>query len=353
LATLELVRLRKRFSSESGSADTLQGINLKVRSGEQMVLLGPSGCGKTTVLRLVAGLADPEAGDILIDGESVLGVPPERREAVMVFQDHQLIPFLSVAENVAFGLKARRIKRLEIDRRVASTLEQVKLGELGSRMPSELSGGQRQRAALARALVVQPRLLLLDEPLNNLEPELRSELQEQICSLQREFGITSLFVTHDQQEAISVSDRIALMLEGRIRQVGPAQELLNEPADLTVARFFGNENLFAGTKHGTTLQTAWGLLQIPGSTISDGTVTATIRPEAVQIGGAGENTFRATITAARDRGTHMRYAVAMDGGTHLQITSSRDLGAEKGASISIHLPADAIWIMRKKEADDH
>jgi ABC-type Fe3+/spermidine/putrescine transport system ATPase subunit len=269
----------------------------------------------------------------------------------MVFQAHQLIPFLTVGENVAFGLKVRGVSRAEVERRLASALGRVKLEGLAERMPGELSGGQRQRAALARALIVQPRLLLLDEPLNNLEPELRRELQEQICSLQREFGITSLFVTHDQDEAISVSDRIALMLGGRICQVGRAHELLSQPADMAVARFFGNENIFPATKEGLTLRTSWGSLRILDNRLRDGPVMATIRPEAIQIGGAAENTAPATITSSSYRGTHVRYDVSL-ADTTLQITSLRDQGYRPGARVSIHLPREEIWIMEGKENDD-
>lgn len=351
MASLELVNLHKRFTSGEGVENALQGVSLNVPSGEQMVLLGPSGSGKTTLLRLVAGLIQPEAGDILIEGQSVLGMPPEKREAVMVFQAHQLIPFLTAAQNVAFGLKVRGLGRPEVERRVASALERVKLEGLGSRMPGELSGGQRQRVALARALVVEPRLLLLDEPLNNLEPELRHELQDQICTLQREFGITSLFVTHDQQEAISVADQIGLILEGKVHQVGPAHELLSKPADIAVARFFGNENIFQATKTGRTLRTSWGTFRIRDNHIPDGPVVATIRPEAIQIGGAAENTLDAIITSSSYHGTHIRYAVSLADAT-LEITSLRDLGFRSGAHVSIYLPPEEIWIMRGKENDD-
>ena len=234
------------------------GVNLTVAHGELMVLLGPSGSGKTTTLRLIAGLLRPAAGDVLFDGKTVLDVPPERRGAVMVFQENTLFPFRTVGENLEFGLKMRKTGRRERERRVIDALAAVQLSGFEDRWPDELSGGQKQRVALARALVVRPELLLLDEPLGSLEPALRADMRDTITHLQREIGITTVLVTHDQLEAIALADRIALMIDGRIRQVGTPLEFFERPADTDVARFFAAANPIPGDKHGEQIDTDIG-----------------------------------------------------------------------------------------------
>jgi putative spermidine/putrescine transport system ATP-binding protein len=221
----------------------LDGLDLDVEQGELLALLGPSGCGKTTTLRVIAGLIRPSGGDVMLRGSSVLAVPPEQRGAVMVFQQHGLFPFRTVGENVAFGLKVRKTPRSEIRTRVAGALVAVQLANFEDRWPDELSGGQRQRVALARALVVEPSVLLLDEPLSHLEPNLRDELQHTIVKLQRAAGITTVLVTHDHAEAFAMADTVAVMFDGRIRQVGAPSDLLDRPADAAVARFLGAEGL--------------------------------------------------------------------------------------------------------------
>lgn len=210
-----------------------------VPSGRRLALLGASGCGKTTTLRIIAGLAQPDHGDVLFDNVSVLDRPPEQRGAVMVFQDHALFPFRTVADNVGYGLKLRRVARAERATRVNQALSLVHLDGFGDRWPDDLSGGQRQRVALARAIIVEPRLLLLDEPLSSLDRELRAELRDTICSLQRATGITTVLVTHDQDEAHEMADLVAVMIDGRVRQVGPPDEVFESPADDAVARFLG------------------------------------------------------------------------------------------------------------------
>ncbi len=245
MTKLELRNLEMEYPSSGRAID---GLDLTVDAGERLVLLGPSGCGKTTTLRLIAGLLRPTGGDVLFDERSVLGVPAERRGAVMVFQDHALFPFKTVAENVAFGLKLRRVKGADRRERVAEALSIVRLSGYEDRWPDELSGGQRQRIALARALVVRPRLLLLDEPLTSLEPSLRAELRETICRVQRAVSITTVFVTHDQAEALAVADRLALLIDGRLRQLGAPSEFLQNPADADVAEFFGGDNMLAAAR---------------------------------------------------------------------------------------------------------
>lgn len=214
MATLTLNELVKIYDDTATHA--VRGVSIKVDAGQLLVLLGPSGCGKTTVLRLIAGLEKPTAGDIAIDGESVLGVPPEKRNAVLVAQQHALFPFRTVSENIGYGLRLRKVDRDEIAARVDEALRLVQLDGLSDRYPNELSGGQQQRVALARALVVRPRILLLDEPLSSLDPELRIELQQVIKNLQAEAAITTVLVTHDRDEAAAMGDRIAVMAEGRV-----------------------------------------------------------------------------------------------------------------------------------------
>ena len=214
-------------------------VSLDVADSELLVLLGPSGSGKTTILRLIAGLTTPDAGDIAFDGKSILDVRPEDRRAVMVFQNHELFPFRTVGENVGYGLKLRRVPKAERSALVAEALASVRLAGFEDRWPDELSGGQAQRVALARALVVKPRILLLDEPLTSLDQELRGDLRDTICNLQRSAGITTVMVTHDQEEARVMGDRLAIMIDGRIRQVGPPDEVRGHPADGDVAQFLG------------------------------------------------------------------------------------------------------------------
>lgn len=233
MTALELRNATKIF------ADATIDATLRVESGQQLVLLGPSGCGKTTVLRMIAGLVEPDAGDVIADGRSMIGVRPEARNAAMVFQAHALFPFQTVGENVEFGLKIRKVNGAERTERAERALAAVHLDGYRDRWPSELSGGERQRVALARAIVVEPKMLLLDEPLSSLDPVLRTELQQLICELQRSRGITSVFVTHDRDEARAVGDHVAVMLNGQVRQSGTPTQVFEHPADGDVARFLG------------------------------------------------------------------------------------------------------------------
>jgi ABC-type sugar transport system ATPase subunit len=219
--------------------NVLSNLRLEVTDGELLVLLGASGCGKTTTLRVIAGLAQPMSGDVRFGNSSVLAKPPERRGAVMVFQQHLLFPFRTVAENVAYGLKVRKVPKAERRSRVERALAAVHLNGMSERWPDELSGGQRQRVALARALIVEPELLLLDEPLSNVDRDLRAELGETIREVQRQLGITTVMVTHDQVEARTMADRVAVMVGGAVRQIGTPSEVASSPIDADVARAFG------------------------------------------------------------------------------------------------------------------
>ena len=242
MATVELKQISKSYGDSVAVAD----LSLHIAHGEFVALLGPSGCGKTTTLQMLAGFIDPSGGDILVDGHSMRGVPPHKRNIGVVFQSYALFPHLTVFDNVAFGLKMRKLPKAEVATRVARALDLVQLTSLEQRYPRALSGGQQQRVALARALVIEPSVLLLDEPLSNLDANLREQMRFEIREIQKRIGITTVFVTHDQNEAMAAADRLVVMSKGEIRQVGTGQEIYEAPADLFVAKFIGQANLMRG-----------------------------------------------------------------------------------------------------------
>jgi spermidine/putrescine transport system ATP-binding protein len=274
-----------------GDATAVDRLSLSIRPGEFLSLLGPSGCGKTTTLRMIAGFEHPDAGDIRLSGRSVLGLPPHKREVNTVFQAYALFPHMTVAENVAYGLQRRKVSKAEQRERVAEALDMVQLRRFADRKPTQLSGGQQQRIALSRALINRPSVLLLDEPLAALDRQLREEMQLELKLLQSRLGTTFVFVTHDQAEALSMSDRIAVMRAGRIEQLAAPADIYAEPASAYVASFIGQQNFLHGTALGGdavdtfagALQGRWGGEQgVPGST-----AVAAIRPEFVRLAPAG------------------------------------------------------------------
>ncbi|MEO8423424.1 MAG: ABC transporter ATP-binding protein [Actinomycetota bacterium] len=282
--SVELIDVLKRF----GTVTAVDALNIEVHPGEFLSLLGPSGCGKTTTLRMLAGFEDPDEGEIRISGNAVQGVPPHKRDVNTVFQNYALFPHMSVSENVAYGLRQKKVDRSEIGRRVGEALEMVKMSKLANRKPREMSGGQQQRVALARALVNRPSLLLLDEPLGALDRKLREEMQIELKLLQSQVGITFIFVTHDQDEALSMSDRIAVMLDGRIEQLADPDTIYDHPASAFVAGFIGKQNFFEGTSRdaGHTVQgDGWTFRSTlePIGTSDGGAALAAIRPEAVNV----------------------------------------------------------------------
>ncbi len=289
VAALEIDGLEKRF----GTHQAVAALSLRVMSGEFVTLLGPSGCGKSTTLNMIAGFVAPDRGSIRLGGRPVETLPPFRRDLGIVFQDYALFPHRTVAENVAFGLRMRRVGSAEIRRRVADAIALVRLDGLDARYPLQLSGGQRQRVALARALVINPALLLLDEPLSNLDLKLREEMRTEISALQRRLGIATVFVTHDQDEALTMSDRIAVMQNGRVEQLGTAREIYERPASTFVATFIGSNNLLPATVDGRgrdqaghlLLQTAAGDARVgpfcPAP--AAGSVLLTVRPERLRL----------------------------------------------------------------------
>ncbi len=277
---VELLGLRRRY----GAVNALDGLDLTLVPGELLALLGPSGCGKTTALRILAGLEQPDAGRVLVAGQDVVGLPAHRREMGMVFQQYSLFPNMTARDNVAFGPRVRKQPASERRRRADELLELVGLGSHGDRYPHQLSGGQQQRVALARALAVSPRVLLLDEPLSALDAQVRAQLREEIRRLQRELGITTLFVTHDQEEALSLADRVGVMRAGRLEQLGPPEQVYHAPATPFVAEFVGAMNRIpgrvVGDGHvevlGQRLEYAVDRLRSPGAPVE-----VLIRPEAV------------------------------------------------------------------------
>jgi putative spermidine/putrescine transport system ATP-binding protein len=278
------VRVRN-LTLEYGTTKALDGVSLDFPDGGFFGLLGPSGSGKTTLLRCIAGFVFPDSGTVMIAGQPVEHVPVEKREIGMMFQNYALFPNMNVAENVGFGLKVRKVASAELKRRVNEVLDLVQLVQQGDRRPHQLSGGQRQRVALARAIVTRPRVLLLDEPLSALDKALRVEMQIELKRIQREVGITTIFVTHDQEEALTLSDRIGILKDGRLVQEGTPRDLYSAPLDRFTASFLGEANFVIGSAEAAGLRIADGsiLPRSPGKTLPGGPVTLAIRPESISL----------------------------------------------------------------------
>jgi iron(III) transport system ATP-binding protein len=320
---LQLQQLYMNF----GDVPAVQDVNLEIGHGEFFSLLGPSGCGKTTTLRMVAGFLRPTSGKILFGDHDLTPLPPEKRDTGMVFQNYALFPHMTVFENVAFGLKARKLERTEIREKVARALTLVNLAGLESRPVPELSGGQQQRVALARALAVEPRFLLLDEPLSNLDAKLREETRAQLLELQRRLEVITIYVTHDQEEALELSSRIAVMFGGKIHQVGTPEEIYGRPADPLVANFVGRSQSVDGTVQsadgksvivhvGDTLMLRCAMPVDAGLAQKGRAVRVAFRPEAVQYVATMEsqpNRFEARVKNRRFHGAYHQYTLAVDG----------------------------------------
>ncbi|MGI5241880.1 ABC transporter ATP-binding protein [Dactylosporangium sp. CA-139066] len=288
--TETLVRI-DAISRRFGEVRALEHVSLEIRQGEFFALLGPSGCGKTTLLRILAGFEHPDSGSVTLDGADLLAVPPHRRPVNLMFQSYALFPHMSVAKNIAYGLERERLPKAEIRERVDAVLTTVGLTGLARRRPNQLSGGQRQRVALARAIVKRPRLLLLDEPLSALDKKVRAEMQLELKRLQHEVGITFVVVTHDQEEAMSLADRIAVLSEGRVRQIDAPVPLYERPADLFVADFIGANNLVTGVAAADGLHVPGvGVLPcpVPADAVGAG-ATLVIRPERVRLAADGSS----------------------------------------------------------------
>jgi spermidine/putrescine transport system ATP-binding protein len=350
---VQLVDLVKRF----GEVEAVAGINLQMPPGEFFSMLGPSGCGKTTTLRMIAGFERPNEGQILLDGVDMAQTPPHKRNVNTVFQNYALFPHLSVADNVGFGLRYQNVSKSEAKEKIGHALELVQLSGYDKRRPSQLSGGQQQRVALARALILNPAVLLLDEPLGALDAKLRKRLQIELKALQEEVGITFIYVTHDQEEALTMSDRIAVMSQGHIAQVGVPQDIYEAPATAYVADFLGVSNLMDTTAEGAGdggCRVRLGdfvLVAGQGETDTRGRAKLTIRPERVDLlpsGETGPNRVPGMIERVVYVGSVLHVIVNLAPGERIQVWIPNEGGAapfSQGDPVSAHLPQDALRVL--------
>jgi len=362
-AAVSVVDVFKSFRIPTGGETrVLDDIDLDIRRGEFFSLLGPSGCGKTTLLRILAGFEAADAGTVLIGGQDMTGVPPHRRPVNTVFQSYALFPHMTVFDNVAFGLRQKRVPAAGLRDRVGRALDRVRIADLARRRPDGLSGGQRQRVALARAIVNEPEVLLLDEPLSALDLKLRKELQVELSNLQETLGMTFVFVTHDQEEALVMSDRIAVMNRGRIEQLGRAEDLYERPRTAFVAGFLGQSNLIPGTVRdsgpgGAMVQTAHGLLRTRhGTELPAGRdVVLSIRPEKLRMGRgqeAGSNRIRARVDDIVYTGAENQYLLEADGGRLVAFQLNADIGADEDfgydEEVTLHLPPENLVVLEEE-----
>jgi spermidine/putrescine transport system ATP-binding protein len=353
---IRLVELTKQFAD----IRAVDGIDLEIERGEFFSLLGPSGCGKTTTLRLIAGFEEPTSGSILLDGADVARLPAHKRNVNTVFQSYALFPFLTVAENVAFGLKYKSLSKQESAKRVGEALELVQLNGYEKRRPGQLSGGQQQRVALARALVLNPAVLLLDEPLGALDAKLRRTLQVELKALQERVGITFIYVTHDQEEALTMSDRLAVMAGGQIAQIGSPEDVYEQPADAYVADFLGISNLMEATvtRHGQgCCYIQLGEFELTagcGAIDATGAVKIAVRPERVHLepfDATGVNRVPAMVERLVFLGSATQVIVRLAPGARVQALVHNDgepLAYEQGTPLQVYLPPEAVRVLPER-----
>jgi len=354
---IELVNLTKRF----GKFTAVDGIDLEIPAGEFFSLLGPSGCGKTTTLRMVAGFEEPDAGEVRLDGHDMSRTPPAKRSVNTVFQSYALFPHLRISDNVAFGLRRQKVPRGEVRLRVSEALELVQLSQYANRKPAQLSGGQQQRVALARALVLKPSVLLLDEPLGALDAKLRRQLQVELKQLQEQVGITFLYVTHDQEEALTMSDRLAVMNSGRVEQAGKPRDMYEEPETAYVADFLGVSNLMKaelgqapGSGAAVHLGPDFSLTALAGDVALRGAATVTVRPERIVLepaGRTGENRIPGMVMRTVYLGAAQQVHVQMASGQTLTVLASHQgdepaANLPPGTAVTCYLPAAAVRVLR-------
>jgi len=348
MTKLQLTELTQTY--DRGKRPSVDALSLTVETGRICALLGPSGCGKTTTMKMIAGILKPTGGDILFDGVSVLSVRAERRGAVMVFQNHLLFPYMSVGDNVGFALKMQGQPRATIRARVDEMLEMVQLPGHANSRPRQLSGGQQQRVALARALITNPKVLLLDEPLSNLDAHLRDEMRNLILRIQRQLAITTVFVTHDQEEAVVLADHIALMFDGILQQHATPEQFYECPVSERVSRFFGNPNFLPGRLSGNRFETPVGTFDAPRSAMVQGPGLLSIRPEAIRVVPGNvqpaANERDARVLSHIYVGTHARYTVDI-GGHVLEVVTDPEAARSYGDGdiVRLRFPPEKIWIM--------
>ena len=331
-----------------GPVVALDGLDLTMAPGELVALLGPSGCGKTTTLRLVAGLEDADAGRITVGGKDVIHLPASKRDMGMVFQAYSLFPHMTVRQNVAFGLRLRRVSPAERDRRALEMLELVGLSTQADRYPHQISGGQQQRVALARALAIEPQVLLLDEPLSALDAKVRAQLRDQIRRIQLEVGITTLFVTHDQEEALAIADRVGVMRDGKLEQLAAPTEVYSRPATPFVAEFVGLTNRLAGTVSGGTVTVRGRDLPLVDASTPAGQVIALVRPEAVTLASdsSGESgPLTGTVIASTFLGATSRVTVDLGDTTIMaQLSTSDATALSAGSRVALSIRPDPVLV---------
>jgi len=346
VAAVELKGLTKRYSETAAVAD----VSLRIEHGQLVCLLGPSGCGKTTTLRLIAGFIEPSAGEIMVGGKVLSSphrtVPPEGRSMSMIFQSYALWPHMTVAENVAYGLKIRKLDKTTIDAKLNAILSTARLEALADRYPGELSGGQQQRVSLARALVVEPETLLLDEPLSNLDANLREEMRFEIRRLHDQYRYTTVYVTHDQAEAMTTADLIAVMNHGKVEQLGPPEEIYGRPRSEFVARFIGGSNILRGPAiDDARVSVAGAPLRTTGRTLQAGRpVALSVRQHEITIANekpqSADNHLPAVVTRQVFLGSVRDYTVALNDKTELRVTAPPGRNIAPGQAVWLHLPAE-------------
>ena len=326
----------------------LDNVNLSIKDKEFVTLLGPSGCGKTTTLRIVAGFLEPDSGEVVFDGEKINGVPPYKRHVNTIFQRYALFPHLNVYDNVAFGLKVKKLPKAEIKQRVEETLKLVNLAGFENRSVTKLSGGQQQRVAIARALINRPRVLLLDEPLAALDLKLRKDMQNELKNIQKQLGITFIFVTHDQEEALSMSDTIVVMDNGKIQQIGSPTDIYNEPQNAFVADFIGESNILDGIMNKDYTVTVEGQTFecLDKGFAENEPVDVVIRPEDVDIVSPDKGMLSGVVTSVTFLGVH--YEIIVDINGFKWMIQTTDL-SEVGEEVGLYIEPDAIHIMKKSE----
>lgn len=334
-STVEFANVVKDY----GEQRVLHGLELSIGAGEFVSLLGPSGCGKTTALRVLAGLEDASGGAVLINGSDVLRVPTNKRDIGMVFQSYSLFPHLSAVKNVMFGLAMRKVRDREAESRARDMLNVVGLSSFAERFPHQLSGGQQQRVALARALVTEPRVLLLDEPLSALDAKVREQLREEIRRVQLRLGITTLFVTHDQEEALAISDRVAVMNGGRIEQIGTPEQLYTQPSSAFVAGFVGQSNAVAGVAWNGSVSVYGQSLPLLDRTVADGAVEVLLRPEDILLSTEG---VPGVVVASSFLGSIRRTSVQVADGTVLVVQHPAQHKPTPGELVSLAWSGHAV-----------